>query len=204
MTSLAERRELATQDGAKFVFRPVDLQFEGSQRENVFALKNNKSVGETLKHRRYANLASDAEKYLSLLDIPLGEFLLKLKQDGDQFYKRFLNKHGDMRYSTFSIKNPEFLGGRGLYAYYVGDQLRYIGRCRDNIKKRINQGYGKIHPKNCYIDGQSTNCRLNSKITENRDSISLWFCLIDDDVEIDSAEKHLIGNHCPAWNIQRT
>lgn len=202
VTSSAELRELATHDGAKFVFRHVELHFEGGQRENVFALKNNKSVGETLRHQRYIKLACETEKYPESMDVPLGDFLLTLKQDGNHFYKRFLNKHGDKRYSTFSIKVQEVLVGKGLYGFYVEDQLRYIGRCRDSMKKRINQGYGKIHPKNCYIDGQSTNCHLNSRITEDRESISLWFCPMSSDEEINSAETCLISHHRPAWNIQ--
>ncbi|MFK4618979.1 hypothetical protein ABIF50_002256 [Bradyrhizobium diazoefficiens] len=62
----------------------------------------------------------------------------------------------------------------GVYAYFVGDDLKYIGRCKDSMKKRINHGYGKVHPKNCYLDGQSTNCHLNALIAPLRESVSLW------------------------------
>lgn len=204
MTSPAQIRELATSEGAKFVFRHVELHFQSGQQKEVFAFKNNKSVGDTLMHRRYAKLAHEAKEYSALMDIPLGEFLLTLKRQGNPFYRRFLNKHGDERYTTFSIKDPEILRGKGLYAYYVGDGLRYIGRCRDTMKKRINQGYGKIHPKNCYIDGQSTNCHLNAKITEAREAVSLWFCPLDSDDEICAAETLLLSRHCPIWNVQRS
>lgn len=70
------------------------------------------------------------------------------------------------------------------------------------MKKRINQGYGKIHPKNCYLDGQSTNCHLNALVARNLDSIELWFCELTP-AEIDIAEKELIHAYKPAWNIRR-
>ena len=134
---------------------------------------------------------------------PLGEFLIGLKREGDAFYKRFLNKHGDQTYSIFAIDDPAVLGKKGVYAYYVGDDLRYIGRCRDTMRKRINQGYGKIHPKNCYIDGQSTNCHLNAKITEAGDGVSLWFSPLESDDEISNAEAQFIRRYQPEWNIQK-
>jgi hypothetical protein len=45
------------------------------------------------------------------------------------------------------------------------------------MKKRISQGYGKISPKNCYLDGLATNCHLNALITEtikSKKEILLW------------------------------
>lgn len=60
------------------------------------------------------------------------------------------------------------------------------------MKKRINQGYGKIHPKNCYLDGQATNCHLNSRVTSSEGKISLWLCKMDDADEIVAKESRLI------------
>lgn len=203
MSGEADDRELVTSDGAVYSFRHVALRFDGPVGGDAFALKNNKSLAETLAHRRYKGLAREAEDHSALLDMPLGEFLLGLKRNGDTFYKRFLNKHGDQSFSVFAIDDAEVLGKKGVYAYYVDDELRYIGRCRDTMKKRINQGYGKIHPKNCYIDGQSTNCHLNAKITEAGDAVSLWFCDLDSDAEISAVEVDLIRRYQPAWNIQK-
>jgi len=203
VTNSTKLRDLATTGDAQYVFRQVALHFEDGDQLDVFALKNNKSVRETLMHRRYAKLASETKKYSSSEDMRLGEFLLSLKRDGDAFYKRFLNKPGNKRYSNFCIKDPAVLAAKGVYAFYVGNRLKYIGRCRDTMRRRINQGYGRIHPKNCYIDGQSTNCHLNANITEHRESVSLWFCPLTSNAEINSAESLLIAQNCPAWNVQR-
>ena len=197
-----EVRELAAGDGTVFIFRYVALRFDGAHSTDIFARKNNKSLAETLAHRRYNGLANEAAQFDQFMDIPLGQFLADLKNEGNAFYRRFLNKHGDKRFTTFMIDDPTILAKKGVYAYYVGAELRYIGRCRDTMKQRINQGYGKIHPKNCYIDGQSTNCHLNYRITEARDQVSLWLCSLQSDEEIVSIEAQLVRKYRPEWNIQ--
>lgn len=185
-------------------FEPVELRFDRELHKNIFALKNNKTLQETLNHKRYMKLKSESyEKYLEFLDWPLGKFLYHLKLNCDQFYKQFLNRYGDLTYSNFVISDNTCFSLKGIYAYSAGDELKYIGRCRDSMKKRINQGYGKIHPKNCYLDGQATNCHLNALITEAKSEICLWLKSMEDNAEIEQLEKLLIADHAPAWNLQR-
>jgi len=156
-----------------------------------------------LAHYKYAKLLeSTLANYGDSLDQPLGEFLLSLKDAGDEYYKRFLNRYGDLKYSKFSLSDPKFHDLKGVYAYFQRDRLTYIGRCRDSMKKRINQGHGKIHPKNCYIDGQATNCHLNALITKVRKQISLKLHVMDSDSEIERLELQLIRELDPPWNIQ--
>ena len=129
-------------------FSEIDLEFIGAPYRDVFGQKNNKTVAETLQHVRYQQLAKEVKgRYRDVLDKPLGTALFRLKQSGDVFYRRFLNPYGDLRYSTFRISSPTFECLTGVYAFFEGEALRYIGRCRDSMKKCITQGYGKIHPK---------------------------------------------------------
>jgi hypothetical protein len=186
-----------------YEFKPVTLFFEDDVHSDLFGRKNNKTVLETLEHRRYAKLRRQVEEtYPQLLREALGDFLLHLKRNGDVAYRKFLNKYGDEKYSIFRIKDKEVLDKRGIYAYTVNDDLKYIGRCQDSMRKRVNQGYGKIHPKNCYIDGQATNCHLNALITTEKNTVRLWFCELDP-AEIESVERALISEYQPPWNIQR-
>jgi len=203
MSRKSDTRNLETSDGTAYRFRHVALCFSNLATADVFSCKNNKSLADTLAHHRYKGLTNEAQNYAASMDVPLGKFLLGLKRDGNDFYKRFLNKHGDLRYSTFTIADPEMLAMKGVYAYYVCDKLRYIGRCRDSMRKRVNQGYGKIHPKNCYIDGQSTNCHLNARITKSGDSVSLWLCPLESEEEICALEDQLIRQYQPEWNVQK-
>lgn len=197
-------RELMGADDEAFSFRHVELRFESTPYSDVFGRKNNKTVRQTLKHRRYAKLHSQiVQEYEPFLDIPLGEFLAQLKRKNDPTFRLFLNKYGDLSYTTFTIRNEWFLNKKGVYAYFADEELKYIGRCKDTMKKRINQGYGKIHPKNCYLDGQATNCHLNASISELACNVSLWLHEITSDEEIVSKERALIGKYKPAWNIQR-
>ncbi|MCY4012596.1 MAG: hypothetical protein OXG82_07780 [Gammaproteobacteria bacterium] len=180
------------------------MDFTHDQIEDVFSGKNNKTLRETITHRRYKALAQVCEaSYEQHLDSPLGEVLRQLKSSGGPFYKQFLNPYGDLAYSTFSIADPSALAARGVYTYYVGDVLKYVGRCKDSMKKRVNQGYGKIHPKNCFRDGQATNCHLNALITAATSDVTLWLCRMDSDGEIEAVESQFIQRYLPPWNIQR-
>jgi hypothetical protein len=170
----------------------------------VFSQKNNKSLGETVEQKRYLGLRAETlVKYAHALNQPLGAFLLEIKLKGDLFYKRFLNAYGDAIYSTFRIADDSFLKKRGVYAYVVDGNVTYIGRCRDSMANRINQGYGKIHPKNCYLDGQATNCHLNALITTAGMGTELWHCSIDSIDDIATVEVELVRTHSPQWNIHR-
>lgn len=185
-------------------FVQVPLVFEGKPYKDVFGEKNNKTVAETLVHQRYKKFERDIKrKYPDSLEKPLGSFLLELKKNGDAFYKQFLNRYGDLRYSIFKISNLKYLDSMGVYAYFSEQNLKYIGRCKDSMKKRVNQGYGKIHPKNCYLDGQATNCHLNARITTEENKVTLWLHKMDSELEIEKLEKVLIHVCNPPWNIQR-
>lgn len=183
-------------------FEPVKLYFREHIVTNVFAGKNNKTLAETLAHPRYASLSYTVqEKYSAWLQHKLGDFLNTLKQTGDTFYLMFLNRYGDGTYCNFQINEAAYLNKRGLYLYTVNGQVKYIGRCKDSFKKRVNQGYGAIHPKNCFLDGQSTNCHLNALIAANQSSVEFYVCPIQDLVTIEQLEIRLIQNYKPEWNI---
>lgn len=180
----------------------VDLFFKGMNIENVFSYKNNKTLAETLNHKKYKKLFEEVEvKYKEFNKKELGFFLLSLKNNSDCFYKKFLNKYGDERYCNFFINDKKILSKKGIYYYQINSEVVYIGRCLDSFNKRINRGYGRINPKNCYLDGQSTNCHLNSLINSNCSKIELFVLLLDDDENIKNIEKKLIKYYQPVWNV---
>ena len=185
-------------------FQPVTLHFTNGGIKNIFAKKNNKSLRETLVHKRYQNFSSTVNSnYSAYLDWDLGKFLLKLKSNGDTFYLRFLNKYGDKEYCQFYIDDERFQSQKGLYIFVVSGHLQYVGRCLDTFRKRINQGYGKIHPKNCYIDGQTTNCHINSLIAERKNEVAFFTSSMKIEDEIKKLEKNLIRLYQPRWNTSR-
>ena len=71
------------------------------------------------------------------------------------------------------------------------------------MKKRVNAGYGKISPKKCFIDGQSTNCRVNAFVTEYQESVVLKIFVMDGVTEIEELESRLILEFEPEWNTRK-
>ena len=63
------------------------------------------------------------------------------------------------------------------------------------------RGYAVIDPRNCYIGGQSTSCRINALIRDvlgRDDSLSLWFHHTGDPNDV---ERQIICDVRPLWNI---
>ena len=182
----------------------IPLKFETQIYTNIFKDKNNTTLKETIESPRYKSLNNTVlQNYYQELDTSLGDFLIKLKNKNDSFYKKFLNKYGDLEYSAFYLADKDHYNLKGVYFYYLNNELKYIGRCRDNMKKRVNAGYGRISPKKCFIDGQSTNCKVNSLITKNKSSIVLKLISLDDILEIEKLESRLILECEPEWNNKK-
>lgn len=191
--------------GHSMIFVNVPLVFIAHGLTDLFAKKNNKTLRETLTHRRYKFLSDNiSSQYASALDMSLGLFLAELKSKDDQTYRRFLNPHGDKTYCQFRLAAGQINTMRGIYLYLCDREVAYIGRSFDPFRKRVDQGYGKIHPKNCFIDGQSTNCHLNSLIEEHHQRISFYVCPMTDDSIIEATERALIQERKPRWNIALT
>lgn len=189
-------------DGRRLEFQRVSLTFLHHGVTDVFGEKNNKTVEQTLAHKRYAKLSDViARQFSGSMREPLGDFLLKLKGSGNSIYTRFLNPYGDGVYCRFRMERGPLSSKKGLYCYCVGGCLRYVGRSKDSFEKRINQGYGAIHPKNCFLDGQATNCHLNALIAENVSAVSCFVLPLSDDREIERLERQLIQMLQPPWNI---
>lgn len=186
-------------------FIEVSLLFQEKNIGDIFKEYTSSTLRETVEKDRYNKLKEQVYKnYKDYLDYPLGKFLFYLKTVNSDFYKLFLNSHGDSQYCTFSFIDKEFYEAKGIYAYKLNDKIVYVGRVKgiNTFNTRVNQGYANISPKNCYIDGQSTNCRINSLVNNNYGSIKLFLLPLDSDAEIIKFEKILIDILKPKWNIK--
>jgi hypothetical protein len=108
-----------------------------------------------------------------------------------------LNKYGRGPFCKFSV--PGNVRDRGVYAITVDGALKYIGEC-ENLSKRYNMGYGNISPRNCFIRGQETNCRINNLIysaSTVRHEIDLWFHRTENHKAV---EEQLRASLKPEWN----
>lgn len=110
-----------------------------------------------------------------------------------------LNKYGNGPFCRFPIQGSAYDRACGVYALLDDDSLLYIGQTVD-LQQRYNSGYGNIAPINCYVGGQSTNCKINSMILQKYRSgkhIYLFFYETDD---YDRIEHELIEALDPPYN----
>lgn len=110
-----------------------------------------------------------------------------------------LHLYGSGSFCRFQIPSNQNMPG--IYAIVIDKMIVYLGKC-DNLTQRFNYGYGVIHPRNCYINGQVTNCRINKKIAEVFNSgshVDLYFHQKDHPGPL---EKKLIKIYAPKWNIK--
>jgi hypothetical protein len=108
-----------------------------------------------------------------------------------------LHKYGHGTFCKFRISVPE--GLVGVYAMIVGGVVSYIGECTD-LRSRFNYGYGNISPKNCYVGGQETNCRVNQHILnvmKDGGRVDLYF---HPTTKRKAVEAQLIARYSPPWN----
>lgn len=132
-----------------------------------------------------------------------GEFRL------DQPHERFANPRG-LRLHAYGLGPfvrlivPLLPDQPGVYAVCEEQgEVLYIGRARDSLRRRWGrQGYSVIDPRNCFVGGQSTNCRLNSLIAArlaSADVLLLWYHVIEDPTRL---EQELVALIRPPWNIR--
>lgn len=108
-----------------------------------------------------------------------------------------LHKHGDGTFCKFRISVPRELVG--VYALVVAGSVRYIGECED-LGKRFSSGYGAISPKNCYVGGRTTNCKINRRVLDVSKAggrVDLYF---HQTMLRKTVEKQLIASYSPHWN----
>ncbi len=196
-----EKRTLALNG---YTFYETHFSIEQTDIQNTFLMYTKYSVEEMLAKEKFKSLKHDVyNRYPDMINLKISEFLKCLMDRGDDFYLKFLNKHGAEKFCVFKLTDKSIFHLKGLYVYMLDGNLKYIGRCRDSFKKRFNVNYGKIHAKNCFKDGQSTNTHMNALMNKHHDGITIYLLPLYNDNEIISLEAALIQQFKPDWNIQR-
>jgi len=170
--------------------------------ENVFSCKSNRTLAEMLKKEKYLKLSAIFDEFLPEYgDMNIGTFLMLLKDRGDDKYGKFLNRNGDKLFCKFTLTDVD-LSKKGLYVYVINNEIKYLGRCLTNFKDRIISNYGRITATNCYKDGQSTNCHINSIINNTSVNVFVGFYPMTDEELIISLERDILIANNFGWNIQ--
>jgi hypothetical protein len=113
-----------------------------------------------------------------------------------------LNPHGAGPFCSFRLRGLPH--NAGVYIVVSDEEVRYVGITEDLARRWGPVGYGNISPKNCYVGGQSTNCKVNGLIL--RDTLAgrrltLYFVEVPDRHTI---ERNLIDAMHPPWNGRQT
>ena len=112
-------------------------------------------------------------------------------------HNKRLHKYGRGPFCKFKI--PTYINKAGVYILKVNNKVKYVGECED-LSSRYNTGYGQISPRNCFIGGQSTNCKINTNIfnaVKSGAKVHLLFYETDDRFNV---ERILIEKYSPEWN----
>ena len=108
-----------------------------------------------------------------------------------------LNRYGQGPFCKFRIPSDMYMSG--VYAITVDGDTRYIGECQ-SLTDRFNMGYGNISPRNCFVGGQETNCRINKLVLDaasEAKEISLWFHRTSDYKRVEAQLRDIVR---PIWN----
>ena len=112
-----------------------------------------------------------------------------------------VHQHGSGPFCRFALPEGS-IRGVGVYAFVVDGEIVYIGECED-LRGRINTGYGHISPRNCFVGGQSTNCRVNNLVYNACSAGKLIDLFFHPTRERFGVEDALIARLSPPWNRQR-
>lgn len=95
----------------------------------------------------------------------------------------------------------------GLYVLTSEEVAVYAGECADVGKRWGVTGYGGIAPKNCFVGGQPTNCRVNAAVlaeAQQGHQLDLWFApMAVKRADRLACETHLIQSLKPLWNLAK-
>jgi hypothetical protein len=204
---------IVTINSSQYNFKEIELSISNRNQENIFRKNTKRTLSYVLNKalnqptNRLNKIASaHLERYSRYLDFTLGEFLYTLKENNNSDYLSYLNGYGDKRYCDLKLVST-MSNSKGLYCYIVDQKIQYIGRSKKTFGERIKE-YGKITPYNCLIDGQNTNCKINSKINEiSKVNIGLLEMNDSTDREIEELEKKIIRHlnfdlGLDLWNSQ--
>jgi hypothetical protein len=155
-------------------FKPVKLKFSGGVREDLFA-RVQKPLGEILKNPVFNHLLPAINsRYSRYLPLKTGLFLSQLKERHDPFYREFLNIYGDEKYGAFRCEDSSDGDRKGVLVVVAGTGIYAVVNCPDTIRGMINDTFGRISAEECLLSGNSTRCRINALLCNNRKDAGMY------------------------------
>ncbi|MGN7477293.1 hypothetical protein ACTHOQ_05515 [Solibacillus silvestris] len=193
-------------NGERIDFTKVELIVIEQGIADLFESFDKKTLHELAAQKKYEHLKSYVEKHaVHMKDLPAGKALKKLKDEGNIFYKQFLNNYGDLAYSRFIVKGDEhLLKQKGVYTIIANNEMKFCGVCARSFKERFNQHIGNIYAKGCFRDGTATHCHVNAKITQMLPANDVHFAIypMEHEKDMNSLKNAIIKRFEPEWNLR--
>ncbi|WP_321507129.1 hypothetical protein [uncultured Methanoregula sp.] len=160
--------------GKTLYFRPAKITFSGSVKEDLFA-RSKIILSDLLENAAYEHLRSPVNaKYSRYLSMNTGLFLGQLKERHDPFYREFLNIYGDEKFGTFRLDDSRDSEKRGVLIVVVRKGLYHVADCPESIRKLVNDTFGRLLPDDCLLGHDSTRCRINAVLCNNKADAGLY------------------------------
>jgi hypothetical protein len=159
-------------------FKPVKLNFSGFVKEDVFA-RVQKPLEDLLENPVFSHLLPQVNaKYSRYLSMKSGLFLGQLKERYDPFYREFLNTYGDEKFGTFRLGDSNEADKKGVLIIVVNKGVYHAVNCQETFRLIINDVFGRISAEDCLLSGDSTRCRMNALLSNNRSAsgVSVYQC----------------------------
>ncbi len=171
---------IALQCGEKTLyFKPVRLVFSGSVRIGSFSWAQ-KPLREILDLPAYAHLKEIVfARYFRYLPLRSGLFLWERKERHDPFYREFLNPSGDEKFGIFRMKERDDAGRNGLFLVVNGGEIVYGGCSHGSFGNTINEYFGRVSSRDCYLDGDEIRCRINALLTTKKPDAGIYVHCIE-------------------------
>jgi hypothetical protein len=156
-------------------FKPVKLNFLKGVREELFA-RAQKSLREILENIAFSHLLSPVNaRYSRYLSLKTGLFLGQLKERHDPFYREFLNPYGDEKYGTIRLEDSDEADKKGVLIIVVNQGIYHAAVTgNDTFRSIINNFFGRISPEDCFLNGDTTRCRINALLCNNRSTTGIY------------------------------
>jgi hypothetical protein len=155
-------------------FKAVKLNFSGPVREDLFA-RVKTPLEELLKNPAFGHLLPQVNaKYSRYLPMQSGLFFSQLKERHDPFYREFLNNYGDEKYGTFRFEESNEGSRKGVLLIVVKKAVYHVVNCSATFRGIINDQFGRISSDDCLLSGDSTRCRVNAVLCNNRNDAGIY------------------------------
>ncbi len=174
----------AVQCGQKTLyFKPARLIFSGGTKNDIFTWAQ-KSLQEILELAPYRHLREPVTaRYSRYLSLRVGLFLWERKERHDIFYREFLNPYGDEKYGSFRMRECAEAAKKGIFLVVEEGKIVHAGCCDDSFRKTINDYLGRVSSHDCYLDGDSVRCRINSLLVARKKDAGIFLHCIENDQE---------------------